>query len=57
MIIFYCYGNICNFIQVWGDSAGAHFHIPPQWMNVSEMNQSVFDQLYYVLLDELSAYY
>eukprot|EP01084_Bolivina_argentea_P110558 197377_1 len=40
-------------IAVWGDSAGAHFHLPPEWMNVTEMNQNVFEQAYYVLLDEL----
>lgn len=40
-------------VILMGDSAGAHFHIPPQWMNVTEMSETVFDELYFVLLNEM----
>lgn len=35
-----------------GDSAGAHFHIPPSWLNSSELNVEVFENLFFILENE-----
>lgn len=36
-----------------GDSAGAHFHIPPAWMTSKELSVEVFKDLFFVLENEL----
>jgi acyloxyacyl hydrolase len=36
-----------------GDSAGAHFSIPPKYMNASMIDASTFDDLLYVVSDEI----
>lgn len=36
-----------------GDSAGAHFHIPPQWMTAAEINNSTFSDFLEILEDEM----
>eukprot|EP01116_Phalansterium_solitarium_P008550 TRINITY_DN22476_c0_g1_i1.p1 TRINITY_DN22476_c0_g1~~TRINITY_DN22476_c0_g1_i1.p1 ORF type:complete len:599 (-),score=181.25 TRINITY_DN22476_c0_g1_i1:127-1887(-) len=36
-----------------GDSAGAHFHVPPQWLNASEVNADTFRNLLDILENEL----
>jgi len=36
-----------------GDSAGAHFSIPPRYMNASEIGPDTYDDLLWVLSDEL----
>ncbi len=36
-----------------GDSAGAHFHIPPAWMTSKEMSEAVFKDLFFILENEL----
>lgn len=38
---------------VLGDSAAAHFHIPPQWMTASEINNQTYSDLLEILEDEL----
>jgi len=38
---------------VVGDSAGAHFSIPPQWMNASEINSNTYKDLLDVLSNEI----
>lgn len=35
-----------------GDSAGAHFHIPPSWLTSSELNVDVFKNLLFILENE-----
>ena len=35
-----------------GDSAGAHFAIPPQYLNASEIDEATYDRLLYYLSDE-----
>ena len=37
---------------VLGDSAGAHFEIPPSYMNASEINKSTYSDLLTILEDE-----
>eukprot|EP01084_Bolivina_argentea_P110557 197374_1 len=49
----YCNNTDAMGMLLLGDSAGAHFHIPPEWMNVTQMSTQVFQQLYFVLLNEL----
>ena len=46
----YCTGTGQMGTVVLGDSAGAHFHIPPEWFNVTEQDAQVFEQMYFVLL-------
>eukprot|EP00026_Physarum_polycephalum_P007804 Phypoly_transcript_07872.p1 GENE.Phypoly_transcript_07872~~Phypoly_transcript_07872.p1 ORF type:complete len:447 (+),score=71.22 Phypoly_transcript_07872:193-1533(+) len=36
-----------------GDSAGAHFHIPPQWLTASEINNQTYANLLQILEDEM----
>lgn len=36
-----------------GDSAGAHFSIPEDWMNVTEFNGKQYNNLLYLASDEL----
>ena len=36
-----------------GDSAGAHFHIPPAWMTSRDLSVEVFKDLFFVLENEL----
>jgi acyloxyacyl hydrolase len=36
-----------------GDSAGAHFSIPPRYMNASEIGPDTYDDLLWVLADEI----
>lgn len=35
-----------------GDSAGAHFHIPPAWLTSTELSEEVFRNLFFVLENE-----
>lgn len=37
---------------VLGDSAGAHFHIPPQWMTASQLNKDTYSDLLLILENE-----
>uniref|UniRef100_A0A8C3TJC3 Acyloxyacyl hydrolase n=1 Tax=Chelydra serpentina TaxID=8475 RepID=A0A8C3TJC3_CHESE len=40
-------------IILLGDSAGAHFHIPPEWMTVAQMSLKSFSDLPVALTNEL----
>jgi acyloxyacyl hydrolase len=40
-------------VAVIGDSAGAHFSLPPQWLNVTMFNGKQFNDMFSVLTDEL----
>jgi len=44
-------------VAVFGDSAGAHFELPPQWFNASDWNSSTFDGVLGKLLDEIDLPY
>ncbi|XP_065843425.1 acyloxyacyl hydrolase-like [Oscarella lobularis] len=39
-------------VIVLGDSAAAHFHIPPQWLEVQNMSSKTYDNLYLALANE-----
>jgi acyloxyacyl hydrolase len=39
-------------VVVLGDSAGAHFEIPPSYMNASEINKSTYSDLLFIVEDE-----
>ncbi len=34
----FCTGTGQQGVALLGDSAGAHFHLPPEWLNVTELN-------------------
>ena len=38
---------------ILGDSAGAHFSIPPNWMRPTTFNSSTFDNFLMILTNEL----
>uniref|UniRef100_A0A8D2J877 Acyloxyacyl hydrolase n=1 Tax=Varanus komodoensis TaxID=61221 RepID=A0A8D2J877_VARKO len=40
-------------VIILGDSAGAHFHIPPEWLTASQMSVKTFSNLLEVVSDEL----
>ncbi|NXD84587.1 AOAH hydrolase, partial [Halcyon senegalensis] len=40
-------------VMLLGDSAGAHFHIPPEWMTVTQMSAKSFTNLPMAFSDEL----
>jgi acyloxyacyl hydrolase len=40
-------------VAVLGDSAGAHFEVPENWVNVTEWNNTTFSNLIYRAADEL----
>lgn len=37
---------------VLGDSVTAHFHIPPEWLTATEINQTIFKHMLFVLENE-----
>ncbi|XP_065191955.1 acyloxyacyl hydrolase-like [Sycon ciliatum] len=49
----WCNGSVRYGTAVLGDSIGAHFHIPPEWMNVTELSEKAFANLLYILTNEL----
>jgi acyloxyacyl hydrolase len=49
----FCAGSGQLGVAVIGDSAGAHFHIPPDWMNASAIDKNTFSNLLFVLSNEL----
>ncbi|XP_049637690.1 acyloxyacyl hydrolase [Suncus etruscus] len=49
----FCEGSQPKGIIVLGDSAGAHFHISPQWITASQMSLKSFVNLPTALTDEL----
>jgi len=48
----FCEGSSRFGVAIIGDSAGAHFHIPPQYMNASSIDEHTFDDLLFVLSNE-----
>ncbi|KAJ7421555.1 Acyloxyacyl hydrolase [Pitangus sulphuratus] len=49
----FCKGADSRGVVLLGDSAGAHFHIPPEWMTVTEMSAKSFANLPMAFSDEL----
>ncbi|KAF6085349.1 acyloxyacyl hydrolase [Phyllostomus discolor] len=49
----FCEGSQPRGIVLLGDSAGAHFHIPPEWITASKMSLKSFFNLPAALTDEL----
>ncbi|ETO13142.1 hypothetical protein RFI_24231 [Reticulomyxa filosa] len=49
----WCEGTGQMGVALLGDSAGAHFHIPAEWMNVTEMTAASWADTYFILLMEL----
>lgn len=50
----FCEGSQPKGIILLGDSAGAHFHIPPEWLTASQMSVKSFSNLPSALTDELN---
>uniref|UniRef100_A0A8D0IP82 Acyloxyacyl hydrolase n=2 Tax=Sus scrofa TaxID=9823 RepID=A0A8D0IP82_PIG len=50
----FCEGSQPRGIILLGDSAGAHFHIPPEWITASQMSLKSFFNLPAALTDELN---
>ncbi|XP_063090032.1 acyloxyacyl hydrolase isoform X2 [Cavia porcellus] len=50
----FCKGSQPRGIILLGDSAGAHFHIPPEWLTASQMSLSSFFDLPTALTDEFN---
>ncbi|KYO43217.1 acyloxyacyl hydrolase isoform A [Alligator mississippiensis] len=49
----FCKGAESKGIILLGDSAGAHFHIPPEWMTAAQMSVQVFSDLPLAFTNEL----
>ncbi|XP_040820595.1 acyloxyacyl hydrolase isoform X2 [Ochotona curzoniae] len=49
----FCEGSQPRGIILLGDSAGAHFHIPPEWLTASQLSVNSFLNLPTALTDEL----
>jgi acyloxyacyl hydrolase len=49
----WCRGTRPMGTMVIGDSAGAHFHIPPEWMTAGEINEKTYQNLLYIAENEL----
>jgi acyloxyacyl hydrolase len=49
----FCSGTQPRGVAVVGDSAGAHFSIPPSWLNASEITKGTYSDLISILEDEL----
>ncbi|XP_004418881.1 PREDICTED: acyloxyacyl hydrolase isoform X2 [Ceratotherium simum simum] len=49
----FCEGSQPRGIILLGDSAGAHFHIPPEWITASQMSLKSFLNLPTAITDEL----
>nr|XP_003469991.2 acyloxyacyl hydrolase [Cavia porcellus] len=50
----FCKGSQPGESFCWGDTAGAHFHIPPEWLTASQMSLSSFFDLPTALTDEFN---
>jgi len=48
----YCEGTDQRGFIGLGDSATAHFRLPPQYFNASELNKNTFDHLLFLLENE-----
>ncbi|XP_062972164.1 acyloxyacyl hydrolase [Elgaria multicarinata webbii] len=49
----FCNGTESKGIILLGDSAGAHFHIPPEWVTASQMSEEGFSNLLEAISNEL----
>ncbi|NXK98763.1 AOAH hydrolase, partial [Formicarius rufipectus] len=49
----FCKGADSRGVVLLGDSAGAHFHIPPEWMTVTQMSAKSFANLPMAFSNEL----
>ncbi|XP_020643812.3 acyloxyacyl hydrolase isoform X1 [Pogona vitticeps] len=49
----FCNGTDSKGIIILGDSAAAHFHIPPEWITASKMSKKAFSNIPEVLSNEL----
>ncbi|KAM5189654.1 acyloxyacyl hydrolase isoform 1-T1 [Callospermophilus lateralis] len=49
----FCEGSQPRGIILLGDSAGAHFHIPPEWLTASQMSLNSFSSLPMAITNEL----
>ncbi|XP_014742349.1 PREDICTED: acyloxyacyl hydrolase [Sturnus vulgaris] len=49
----FCKGADSKGVVLLGDSAGAHFHIPPEWMTITQMSAKSFVNLPMAFSDEL----
>ncbi|NXT27025.1 AOAH hydrolase, partial [Syrrhaptes paradoxus] len=49
----FCKGADSQGVVLLGDSAGAHFHIPPEWMTVTQMSGKSFANLPVAFTNEL----
>lgn len=48
----FCEGTGQRGVIVLGDSAAAHFHIPPEWMRAADIRVSSFEHILFVLENE-----
>ncbi|XP_053570390.1 acyloxyacyl hydrolase isoform X2 [Bombina bombina] len=49
----FCEGTDAKGIILLGDSAGAHFHIPPEWLTAKTMSEKTFSNLPLAISNEL----
>ncbi|XP_003385221.1 PREDICTED: acyloxyacyl hydrolase-like [Amphimedon queenslandica] len=49
----WCNGTMAMGTILLGDSAGAHFHIPPSWLTAKELNTDTYSDLLTILENEL----
>nr|XP_008111055.1 PREDICTED: acyloxyacyl hydrolase isoform X3 [Anolis carolinensis] len=49
----FCNGTESKGVIILGDSASAHFHIPPEWVTASQMSRKAFSNLPEALPNEL----
>ena len=49
----YCDNHPPVGVAILGDSAGAHFSLPPSWFRPTEFNEKTFNNLFMLLLNEL----
>lgn len=50
----FCEGTDSKGLILLGDSAGAHFHIPPEWITVEQMSLKTFSNLPLAITNELN---
>mgnify|MGYP006415442841 CR=1 FL=1 len=49
----FCQGSDAMGVAILGDSAAAHFHLPPSWLNATAMNDDTFKDLVEIASDEV----
>ena len=49
----FCKGSKQRGLAVLGDSISAHFHIPEQWLDATQINEEVFKHIAYIIENEL----